>query len=169
MQLCLCCKSEPDAAACVAEHKCGRAFRGTVIRVAAALGRWARSVAALYNWLYNRLYNCCHRPSGRLLEPGGAGSVAVASFAVCSTARPLLQSRALRPETFSKAARSAGAAVGPTLAGRGPPLGLARVQTRSIPHFKLNYFYFSGHYIPGSSIHELSRGSYKAEKAREGG
>ncbi len=33
--------------------------------------------------------------------------------------------------TLSKAARSAGAAVGPTLAGRGPPLGLARVQTGS--------------------------------------
>ncbi len=29
---------------------------------------------------WTRLYNCCHRPSGRLLEPGGGGSVAVASF-----------------------------------------------------------------------------------------
>ncbi len=29
---------------------------------------------------WTRLYDCCHRPSGRLLEPGGGGSVAVASF-----------------------------------------------------------------------------------------
>ncbi len=63
------------------------------------------------------------------------------------TAAATTPGAAPRRGTLSKAARSAGAAVGPTLAGRGPPLGLARVQTRSA-------FCFSRHYIPGSSIHE---------------
>jgi len=47
MQLCLCCLNEPDTATRAAEHKCGRACRTTVIGLAVALGRRARSAAAL--------------------------------------------------------------------------------------------------------------------------
>ncbi len=88
--------------------------------------------------------------------PGGCWSRAEAAVspwqAFCGmqhcTAIATTPGAAARRGTLSNAARCGEAAVGPTLDGRGPPLGLARGQTRC------GSFCFSRHYIPGSSIHE---------------